>query len=139
MKKTEQRTQLYLTTEQHRAVRELAHRKGSSLAGIVREALKEYLRNEASVAAPLGQEDPFLSLLGGFALPALASGQTLNDAIDASVYDEEVESWSSLTPLASSPASMLETSVTARPRGRSAPSRNRGKRSSRRTSSSPKR
>src|SRR5436309_1008085 len=122
MKNTERRTQLYLTAEQHRAVRDLAHRKGTSLAGVVREALTEYLRREESGAGMPWKNDPFLAAIGTFELPPLAPGESLDDAIDRTVYDEEVGPWSSLTLQASSPPSTPGTAATTLQRARSEPS-----------------
>jgi len=88
MSQTAQRIQLYLTSAQQRAVRELARRKGASLARVIREALTEYLRREGSeLASPWGDDDPFLAAIGTLELPVLGTGDSLTDAIDRSVYD----------------------------------------------------
>jgi len=86
MAKTDKRTQIYLSARQHREAMEYARRSGTSLAGVVREAIDRYL-------AQVGEEadwtdDPVLDLVGDLTLPPI-EGDDLDEAIDASVYDED--------------------------------------------------
>ncbi len=46
---TERRTQIYLTEEQYQEVMNLARKRGSSLASVVREALDEFLSKATRV------------------------------------------------------------------------------------------
>jgi hypothetical protein len=126
---SEKRTQLYLTSEQHRAVMDAAHRRGTSLAGVVREALEQYLRTEGGSGVSRWQDDPVLELVGAFELPALSAGESLNDAIDRSLYDEEVPPWSSPTHPVSYRPSTRATHGTPKGRARGGVSRKRAKRS----------
>ena len=47
------RTQIYLTDEQRRRLDELARHRGSTLAGVVREAVDSYLSSGADIQAAL--------------------------------------------------------------------------------------
>jgi hypothetical protein len=99
---TEKRTQIYLTEEQHRAACDLAHRKGVSLASVVRDALALYVSNDKAQSEAEWEDDPALGLLGKLELPPLPDGVDLDDAIDQTVYQEGTEPWSSPTALDSS-------------------------------------
>lgn len=86
---TEHRTQIYLTARQHQAAKRLAARRGLSLAGVVREALSEYLAAaERDTPAARWAGDPAEKLPGLGELPPLAAGDDLDEGIDATVYDE---------------------------------------------------
>lgn len=89
---TERRTQIYLSEEQHEAATRLARQRGTSLAGIVREALDCYLASNADRGAAPWADDPVSALAGSLELPPLpgdgASDADLVEAIDRSVYDE---------------------------------------------------
>ena len=87
MSKTEKRTQIYLTAEQHRAAMEMARKKGTSMAGVVREALSRYLVSD-NASSLSWEDDPVFDLVGALELPPIDDGLSLNDAIDSSVYDE---------------------------------------------------
>lgn len=84
MAKTDKRTQIYLTARQHRRAMEYARRSGTSLAGVVREAIDQYL--DAAGSEVDWEDDPALALVGSMALTPI-EGDDLDDAIDASVYD----------------------------------------------------
>src|SRR5258706_9296198 len=88
---SEKRTQLYLTREQHRTVKDLAHRRGTTLAGVVREALDQYLRSQSTSGVQSWEDDPVMASIGSLELPVLEPGEQLNDAIDRSLYDEEMK------------------------------------------------
>lgn len=86
---TDHRTQIYLTESQHRAAKRLAARRGLSLAGVVREALSEYLAAaESQQDTVRWAGDPAAELVGSCELPALPEDRDLDEAIDESVYDE---------------------------------------------------
>jgi hypothetical protein len=132
------RTQVYLTEAQHRAATELAHQRGTTLAAVVRESLDRYLASEASAEGVSWEGDPTLALVGQVRMPPLPADATMNDAIDAIVYDEEAPCFSQ-TPPASSPSSTAAMPGTPRPPKRGGRSPKRGGKSSRRSSSSRKR
>src|SRR5687768_2843950 len=83
---TEKRTQIYLTADQHRRALAMARRRGTSLAGVVREALARYLT--AAVDETSWEADPVLALVGRIPLSATARRGSLDDDIDAAVYLE---------------------------------------------------
>lgn len=90
--KTERRTQLYLTDSQYQAVLRLARARDTSLAAVVREAIDQYVAGVESEAAAPWAHDVAHDLVGSLELPPLpedrSGGAGLNEAIDASVYDE---------------------------------------------------
>lgn len=90
MSLTEHRTQIYLTAGQYVAAKKLAARRGLSLAGVIREALTEYLavaEEEGGAANWVG--DPLTGLVGACELPPVPPDEEdLDEAIDRSVYDE---------------------------------------------------
>ncbi len=90
MKVTDHRTQVYLTADQYRAAKRLAAERGLSLAGVIREALGEYLESAGSgERSARWAGDPVEELPGIFELPPLAAGgDDLDEAVDQSVYDE---------------------------------------------------
>src|SRR5215510_9400900 len=112
MKATEKRTQIYLTTAQHRAAMALARRRGGSLAGVVRDALEHYLADAVHDAEVSWDGDPAHALIGTLRLSARAAGISLPEQIDQTVYEEDSPSWSSPTALASSPPSTARTPPT---------------------------
>ena len=61
---TEKRTQLYLSQGDYRRLREMAHRKGCSIASLVREAIQEYFQKTELQDA--WESDPLLKLVGFF-------------------------------------------------------------------------
>src|SRR5882724_9508554 len=127
MSLSEKRTQLYLTREQHRGARDLAHRRGTTLASVVREALDRYLRTESTSGPQAWEGDPVMKLMGALELPALEPGENLNDAIDRTLYGEEVSPWSSPTHPVSLPPSTHATRGTRKERARGGASRRRAK------------
>src|SRR6058998_1451323 len=97
--KTAKRTQIYLTTAQHRAAMALARARNTSLAALVRDAIDRYLSEGAGAQ---WDGDPALALIGAIELPRRPPGATLAREIDRVVYEEDVGSWSSPTAPASS-------------------------------------
>ena len=127
--RTEKRTQIYLSAEQHRETIEWARRHDVSLASVVREALTQYLASGKTERRVDWTGDPILELIGAFDLaPITLPGEELNDAIDRVVYDEE-DTWSSPTPRASSQPSTPPTITTPKPRRHGGRLRSRAKRS----------
>ncbi len=89
---TERRTQIYLTEEQYQEATNLARKRGSSLASVVREALEEFLSRATQIQMAPWSQDPASGLVGSVQLPILPSdGQSipdLDEAIDRSVYEQ---------------------------------------------------
>lgn len=88
------RTQIQLEEEQHRRLRALAHRRGTSMAALIRECLDEILEREA--AAPT-YEQRVSALLGVAGRYADTAGEDrvaeehdrfLLEALDGSAADE---------------------------------------------------
>ena len=103
-KRTEKRTQIYLTGEQHERAMRLARRRGGSLAGVVREALTRYLASAEAEDDADWSGDPALELAvaGDLDLPARPPGEELGEFIDRTVYEGERDTWSSPTAPGSS-------------------------------------
>ncbi len=89
---TERRTQIYLTEEQYQEATNLARKRGSSLASVVREALEEFLSRATRIQIAPWSQDPASDLVGVVQLPPLPSdGQgipDLDEAINTSVYEQ---------------------------------------------------
>jgi hypothetical protein len=117
MKATDKRTQIYLTEAQHRAAMTLARRRGGSLAGVVRNALDRYLIAAVHHAEATWDSDPSYALIGTLPLPERPARAALAEHIDHTVYEEDLESWSSPTAPASSPRSTQGRRARASRRG----------------------
>lgn len=116
MHKTDKRTQIYLPDEQHRAALERARRDGTSLAGVVREALAQYLRARPRDGTVVWEGDALYEAIGSISLPPVPPGMGLNDYLDETVYGQgEIDSWSSSTAPASSPRSTTGIRTIPRP------------------------
>ena len=63
---TDKRTQLYLTAAQHEALMRAARKRGTSLAGVVREAIAEYLGRPGDRRRAAPATDPLAEFLGCF-------------------------------------------------------------------------
>jgi hypothetical protein len=133
MAHTEKRTQIYLTSAQHRAAMTLARDRGGSLAGVVREALDRYLAEASHGHEIVWEADPALALIGAIRLPARARRTALTDDVDRLVYQEGP--WSSPTAPDSLPPSTRATPPTGKRRTRGDRSPKRAAGSSRRNSS----
>jgi hypothetical protein len=79
---TEKRTQIYLTSAQHEALRRVAHARGTSLAGVVREAVDAYLRKPpAGAKRERVGPDPLADLIG-----FVEAGRDLSERHDDVLY-----------------------------------------------------
>jgi hypothetical protein len=137
--RTEKRTQIYLTAAQHRIASALARDRGTSLAGVVREALDEYFARRQDGVGVTWDGDPALALVGALPLAIRSPEESLDDAIDRAVYEEDTAPWSSPTAPGSSPPSIRASRGTRKPPRPGGTSRTRASGSSPRTSSSPRR
>ena len=85
---TEIRTQIYLTADLHDRAKQLARQKETSMAGVIRDALERYLKEEESPGGASWINDPLFKIVGAGELSPRPEGMDLNEFIDRVVYED---------------------------------------------------